>query len=106
MPVDPARLRTVPLFEGIDDADVAMIAEHMEARLVSPGERLTREGASGYFSSSSSPRPHDCRCVVRRRLRQVRARLARAPRADHPGDGRPHDGRLVAAPTRRVTFAG
>ena len=26
-----------------------MIAEHMEERLVSPGEHLTREGASGYF---------------------------------------------------------
>jgi CRP-like cAMP-binding protein len=49
MPVDPARLRTVPLFEGIHEADVEMIAEHMEERLVSPGEHLTREGASGYF---------------------------------------------------------
>jgi|RhiMethySRZTD1v2_1073278.scaffolds.fasta_scaffold205965_3 CRP-like cAMP-binding protein len=49
MPVDPARLRPVPLFEGIHDADVTMIAEHMEERLVSPGEHLTREGASGYF---------------------------------------------------------
>jgi CRP-like cAMP-binding protein len=49
MPVDPARLRTIPLFEGIHDADVEMIAEHMEERLVSPGEHLTREGASGYF---------------------------------------------------------
>ena len=43
MPVDPARLRTVPLFEGIDDADVDMIAEHMEERLVGPAEHLTRE---------------------------------------------------------------
>jgi CRP-like cAMP-binding protein len=49
MPVDAARLRTVPLFEGINDADVQMIAGHMEERLVSPGEHLTREGASGYF---------------------------------------------------------
>jgi len=49
MPVDPARLRTVPLFEGIHDADVEMIAEHMEERLVAPGEHLTREGASGNF---------------------------------------------------------
>ena len=49
MPVDPARLRTLPLFEGINDADVAMIAEHMEERDVAPGEHLTREGASGYF---------------------------------------------------------
>lgn len=49
MPVDPARLRTIPLFEGIHDADIEMIAEHMEERLVGPGEHLTREGASGYF---------------------------------------------------------
>src|SRR3954453_21318144 len=49
MPVHPARLRPIPLFEGIQDADVEMIADHMEEREVSPGERLTREGASGYF---------------------------------------------------------
>jgi CRP-like cAMP-binding protein len=49
MPVDPAQLRTIPLFEGIHDADIEMIAEHMEERLVGPGEHLTREGASGYF---------------------------------------------------------
>jgi CRP-like cAMP-binding protein len=49
MPVDPARLRTIPLFEGIHDTDVEMIADHMEERLVAPGEHLTREGASGYF---------------------------------------------------------
>jgi CRP-like cAMP-binding protein len=49
MPVDPARLRPLPLFEGIHDDDVTMIAQHMEERLVRPGERLTREGASGYF---------------------------------------------------------
>jgi CRP-like cAMP-binding protein len=49
MPVDPARLRPLPLFEGIHEDDVNMIAEHMEERLVSPGEHLTREGASGYF---------------------------------------------------------
>jgi len=49
MPVDPARLRPLPLFEGIHEDDVNMIAEHMEERLVSAGEHLTREGASGYF---------------------------------------------------------
>jgi CRP-like cAMP-binding protein len=49
MPVDPARLRTLPLFEGIQDADVAMIGGHMEQRDVAEGEHLTREGASGYF---------------------------------------------------------
>ena len=49
MPVDPARLRPLPLFEGIQEPDVTMIAEHMEQREVRPGEHLTREGASGYF---------------------------------------------------------
>ena len=29
--------------------DVTMIAQHMEQRLVRPGEHVTREGASGYF---------------------------------------------------------
>ena len=49
MSVEPARLRPIPLFEGIHDADVEMIAERMEERLVGQGEHLTREGASGYF---------------------------------------------------------
>jgi CRP-like cAMP-binding protein len=49
MHVDPARLRTIPLFEGINDDDVNMIAEHMEERGIMAGEHLTREGASGYF---------------------------------------------------------
>jgi CRP-like cAMP-binding protein len=49
MPVDPARLRPFPLFEGISDDDLAMMAEHMEERPVAAGEHLTREGASGYF---------------------------------------------------------
>jgi CRP-like cAMP-binding protein len=49
MPVDPARLRTLPLFEGIHEDDVAMMGGHMEQREVAEGEHLTREGASGYF---------------------------------------------------------
>lgn len=49
MPVDPARLRAVSLFDGIADADLALVAERMETREVAAGEHLTREGASGYF---------------------------------------------------------
>jgi CRP-like cAMP-binding protein len=49
MPVDPARLRNISLFEGLSDEDRALIAEKMEERVVDPGEHLTREGASGYF---------------------------------------------------------
>ena len=42
MPVDPSRLRTLSLFDGIHDDDVTMIAQHMEQRLVRPGEHVTR----------------------------------------------------------------
>lgn len=49
MPVDPTRLRSVDLFDGITDDDLAMISARMEERAVSPGEHLAREGASGYF---------------------------------------------------------
>lgn len=49
MPVDPARLRCVTLFDGIADTDLALIAEHMETRAVAVGENLARQGASGYF---------------------------------------------------------
>ena len=49
MPVDPTRLRSVDLFDGITDDDLAMMASHMEEREVAAGEHLAREGASGYF---------------------------------------------------------
>ena len=49
MPVDPARLRSVALFDGIADTDLALVAEHMETRPVAAGEHLARQGASGYF---------------------------------------------------------
>lgn len=48
MPVDPQRLVPCALFADLDPADVAVIAASMEERLVSAGERLMREGASGY----------------------------------------------------------
>jgi CRP-like cAMP-binding protein len=49
MPVDPARLRSVDLFDGVADDDLAMMASHMEERDVAAGEHLAREGVSGYF---------------------------------------------------------
>ena len=49
MPVDPARLRAVELFDGVSDDDLALMASHMEERAVAAGEHLAREGASGYF---------------------------------------------------------
>lgn len=49
MPVDPTRLRSFDLFDGITDDDLAMISARMEERAVSSGEHLAREGASGYF---------------------------------------------------------
>ncbi|MFA5883805.1 MAG: Crp/Fnr family transcriptional regulator [Acidimicrobiia bacterium] len=49
MPVDPARLRTLSLFDDIADEDLALVGEKMEERPIEAGEHLTREGASGYF---------------------------------------------------------
>lgn len=49
MPVDPARLRPISLFDDLTDADVASIGAKMEERPVEPGEHLAREGATGYF---------------------------------------------------------
>jgi CRP-like cAMP-binding protein len=49
MPVDPSRLRSCALFEGITDDDLKVVAGKMEMRSVLPDEHLTREGASGYF---------------------------------------------------------
>jgi CRP-like cAMP-binding protein len=48
VPVDPARLRDVPLFEGLDDDELAEIADQAELKPASPGDVLAREGASGY----------------------------------------------------------
>ena len=48
MPVDPQRLAPCALFSDLDPADVALIAARMDEREVTPGERLMREGASGY----------------------------------------------------------
>ena len=49
MGADPAALRSLPLFAGLTDAELATMAAHVEVRRVDPGEHLTHEGASGYF---------------------------------------------------------
>jgi CRP-like cAMP-binding protein len=49
MSVDPARLSSVPLFSSLSEGDLAEVAGRMEPRRVSEGERLSIEGASGYF---------------------------------------------------------
>ena len=48
MALTPERLRALPLFEGLSDDDLARLARAFEAKQVSPGARLTLEGASGY----------------------------------------------------------
>ena len=40
---DPALARS-PLFEGLDDAELDVVAEHMRARQFAPGEQLCRGG--------------------------------------------------------------
>jgi CRP-like cAMP-binding protein len=49
MPTDPARLRAFPLFDGLADDDLTMLAERFDTRNVVAGEHLARQGASGYF---------------------------------------------------------
>lgn len=48
MSVDPQRLAPCALFADLDPTDVAVIAARMDERLVTAGERLMREGASGF----------------------------------------------------------
>jgi CRP-like cAMP-binding protein len=49
MAADPAALRSLPLFAELTDLELEAVAAHVEVRNVEPGERLTHEGASGYF---------------------------------------------------------
>jgi cAMP-dependent protein kinase regulator len=49
MAVDPTRIATVPLFDGLDDAQRATIAGKLEERAVHSGEHLSSEGGAGYF---------------------------------------------------------
>jgi CRP/FNR family transcriptional regulator len=49
MAVDVSRLESVPLFEGLTDAQLAALASRFEERHVEPGAHLTSEGGGGYF---------------------------------------------------------
>jgi CRP-like cAMP-binding protein len=48
MAVEAAKLRALPLFADIDDAELEELAQSAEVRTASPGDVLAREGASGY----------------------------------------------------------
>jgi CRP-like cAMP-binding protein len=49
MAVDPTRIVSVPLFAGLDDTQLAAIADKLEVRDVEPGAHLSSEGGAGYF---------------------------------------------------------
>jgi CRP-like cAMP-binding protein len=49
MAVDVSRIRHVPLFAGLSDAQLAALATRFEERHVAPGQHLTSEGGGGYF---------------------------------------------------------
>ena len=48
MSVPAERLRRLPLFSGLSDEELARVSRSVEEKQVSPGTRLTLEGASGY----------------------------------------------------------
>ena len=48
MPVDPARLRDLPLFSELAEAELVHLAAYAEFKTSDPGDVLTHEGASGY----------------------------------------------------------
>jgi CRP-like cAMP-binding protein len=49
MAVDPSRIKSVPLFADLDDAQLTAIADKLEERGVEPGAHLSSEGGAGYF---------------------------------------------------------
>ena len=49
MAVDPSLLANVPLFDGLDDTQLAAVASKLEERDAHPGEHLSSEGGAGYF---------------------------------------------------------
>jgi CRP-like cAMP-binding protein len=49
MAVDPSRLRHVPLFATLSDAQLDTVAAKLEERHVEEGRHLTTEHGSGYF---------------------------------------------------------
>jgi CRP-like cAMP-binding protein len=46
--IEVSDLALTPLFAGLNDADLHVVAEWLEVEKVSPGRDLTHEGASGY----------------------------------------------------------
>lgn len=48
MPVDPARLRDLPLFSELAEAELVHIAAYAEFKTSDPGDVFIHEGASGY----------------------------------------------------------
>jgi CRP-like cAMP-binding protein len=48
VPVDPARLRELPLFSELAEAELAHLAAYAELKTSDPGDVFTHEGASGY----------------------------------------------------------
>ncbi len=48
MPVELERLRSLPLFADLTEEELSAVSNTVEQRRVSPGARLTVEGASGY----------------------------------------------------------
>ena len=48
VPVDPARLRDLPLFSELAEAELVHLAAYAEFKTSDPGDVLIHEGASGY----------------------------------------------------------
>ena len=48
MPVDPARLKALDLFAGVDEDDLRRVAGWFDERHAAEGDVLTAEGVSGY----------------------------------------------------------
>lgn len=49
MAVDPSRLASVPLFDGLTADELASVATKLEEREAHVGEHLSSEGGAGYF---------------------------------------------------------
>src|SRR5262245_29109250 len=49
MAVEVARVRRVPLFEGLSEEQLGAAASRFEERRVDAGRQLTSEGGGGYF---------------------------------------------------------
>lgn len=49
MSVDIEKIREVPLFAGLTDAELGVVADKLETRQSHAGEHLSSEGGAGYF---------------------------------------------------------